>query len=165
MPTPSQNAPRPHVVIVGGGFGGLYAARSLARHPVDITLIDRENYHLFQPLLYQIASAALSAGDIASPIRSILRKYKNIRVLMGEVTDIDMNGKRVMLDRGDFHFDYLIVATGAAVAYFGHDEWAQFAPGLKTLEDALDIRRRIYCAYEDAENHPEGSPERDALAI
>ncbi len=163
MPTPSKTAARPHVVIVGGGFGGLYAARSLAKYPVDITLIDKENYHLFQPLLYQIATAALSAGDIASPIRSILRKYKNIRVLMGEVTDIDMTGKRVMLESGDFHFDYLVVATGATGTYFGHDEWAQFAPGLKTIEDALDIRRRIFQAYESAESHPEGSPMRDAL--
>lgn len=163
MPTSPKNAPRPHVVIVGGGFGGLYAARSLAKHPVDITLIDKENYHLFQPLLYQIASAALSAGDIASPIRSILRKYKNVRVLMGEVKDINMGENRVMLDSGDFRFDYLIVATGATGTYFGHDEWAQFAPGLKTLDDALDIRRRIYSAYETAESHPEGSPERNAL--
>ncbi len=163
MPTPLKNAPRPHVVIIGGGFGGLYAARSLAKYPVDITLIDKENYHLFQPLLYQIATAALSAGDIASPIRSILRKYKNIRVLMGEVTDIDMNGKRVMLESGDFHFDYLVVATGATGTYFGHDEWAQHAPGLKTIEDALDIRRRIFMAYEAAESFPSGSPERDAL--
>ena len=130
MPTSSKNAPRPHVVIVGGGFGGLYAARSLAKYPVDITLLDKENYHLFQPLLYQIATAALSAGDIASPIRSILRKYKNIRVLMGQVNDIDMDGKRVMLERGDFHFDYLVVATGATGTYFGHDEWEQHAPGL-----------------------------------
>ena len=163
MPTPQNSGPRPHVVIVGGGFGGLYAARSLAKYPVDITVIDRENYHLFQPLLYQIATAALSAGDIASPIRSILRKYKNIRVIMGEVTDIDMTGHRVMLDSGDFHFDYLVVATGATGTYFGHDEWAQFAPGLKTIEDALDIRRRIFSAYETAEAHPEGSPERNAL--
>ncbi len=163
MPTPHTSGPRPHVVIVGGGFGGLYAARALAKYPVDITVIDKENYHLFQPLLYQIATAALSAGDIASPIRSILRKYKNIRVIMGEVTDIDMSGHRVMLESGDFHFDYLVVATGATGTYFGHDEWAEFAPGLKTIEDALDIRRRIFQAYETAEAHPEGSPERDAL--
>ncbi|HEX8465637.1 MAG TPA: NAD(P)/FAD-dependent oxidoreductase [Abditibacterium sp.] len=163
MPTPSKTGPRPHVIVVGGGFGGLYAARALAKHPVDITVIDKENYHLFQPLLYQIATAALSAGDIASPIRSILRKYKNIRVLMGEVTDIDIHGKRVILEQGDFHFDYLVVATGATGTYFGHDEWAQHAPGLKTIEDALDIRRRIFCAYETAEAHPAGSPERDAL--
>ena len=162
MLTPLKNSPRPHVVIIGGGFGGLYAARSLAKYPVDITVIDKENYHLFQPLLYQIATAALSAGDIASPIRSILRKYKNVRVIMGEAINIDVAGKRVVLDEGDFHFDYLVVATGATGTYFGHDEWAQFAPGLKSIEDALDIRRRIFSAYEAAERLPEGSPEREA---
>jgi NADH dehydrogenase len=163
MATETKSGPKPHVVIVGGGFGGLYAARTLARHDVDITVIDKENYHLFQPLLYQIATAALSAGDIASPIRSILRKYKNVRVIMGEVTDIDLAGKRVILQDGDFHFDYLVVATGATGTYFGHDEWAEHAPGLKTIEDALDIRRRIFCAYETAEAHPEGSDMRNAL--
>ena len=153
---------RPHVVIIGGGFGGLYAARTLAKYAVDITVIDRDNYHLFQPLLYQVATAALSAGDIASPIRSILRKFKNVRVIMGEVTDIDLNGKRVMLRDGDYHFDYLINAAGATGTYFGHDEWEKYAPGLKTLEDALEIRCRIFCAYETAERLPEESPERDA---
>lgn len=162
-PTQTKKGPRPHVVIIGGGFGGLYAARNLARQNVDITVLDKENYHLFQPLLYQIATAALSAGDIASPIRSILRKWKNVRVLMAEATNIDLAGKRVLTENGDFHFDYLVVATGATGTYFGHDEWAQFAPGLKTIEDALDIRRRIFCAYETAESHPEGSPEREAL--
>ena len=156
------NAPRPHVVIIGGGFGGLYAARTLAKYPVDITIIDKENFHLFQPLLYQVATAALSAGDIASPIRSILRKFKNVRCIMGEVTDIDLDGQRVMLRDGDYHYDYLINAAGAVGTYFGHDEWEKFAPGLKTLEDALDIRRRIFCAYETAERLPENSPERDA---
>ena len=153
---------RPHVVIIGGGFGGLYAARALAKHPIDVTVIDKENYHLFQPLLYQVATAALSAGDIASPIRSILRKFKNVRVIMGEVTDIDLDGKRVMLRDGDYHYDYLINAAGATGTYFGHDEWEKFAPGLKTMEDALDIRRRIFCAYETAERLPEDSDERDA---
>ena len=157
-----DTAARPHVVIIGGGFGGLYAARTLAKTAVDITVIDRDNYHLFQPLLYQVATAALSAGDIASPIRSILRKFKNVRVIMGEVTDIDLDGKRVMLRDGDYHFDYLINAAGATGTYFGHDEWEKFAPGLKTMEDALDIRRRIFCAYETAERLPEDSPERDA---
>ena len=153
---------RPHVVIIGGGFGGLYAARSLAKHPVDITIIDRDNYHLFQPLLYQVATAALSTGDIASPIRSILRKFKNVRVIMGEVTDIDLDGKRIMTENGDYHYDYLVNAAGARSAYFGHDEWEKFAPGLKTMEDALEIRRRIFTAYETAERLPEESAERDA---
>ena len=163
MATPtSSKGPRPHVVIVGGGFGGLYAARALAAYPVDVTVIDKENYHLFQPLLYQVATAALSAGDIASPIRAILRKFKNVRVIMGEVSDIDLTHKRVILRDGDYHFDYLIMATGAVGTYFGHDEWAQHAPGLKTIEDAIDIRRRIFCAYETAERLAEGSTERDA---
>ena len=153
---------KPHIVIVGGGFGGLYAARTLAKYPVDITIIDKENYHLFQPLLYQVATAALSAGDIASPIRSIVRKFKNVRVIMAEVTDIDLSGNRVMTRDGDYHYDFLINAAGATGTYFGHDEWEKFAPGLKTMEDALDIRRRIFCAYETAERLPEDSKERDA---
>lgn len=157
-----DTAARPHVVIIGGGFGGLYAARTLAKYPVDITIIDRENYHLFQPLLYQVATAALSTGDIASPIRSILRKFKNVRAIMGEVTDIDLEGKRVMLRDGDYHYDYLINAAGAKSTYFGHDEWEKYAPGLKTMEDALEIRKRIFCAYETAERLPENSNERDA---
>ena len=162
MPNPTKKAPRPHVVIVGGGFGGLYAARSLAALPLDITVIDKENYHLFQPLLYQVATAALSAGDIASPIRAILRRFKNVRVIMGEVTDIDVAGKRVLLADGGYNYDFLVVATGAGGTYFGHDEWAQHAPGLKTIGDALDIRRRIFSAYETAERMAEGSKEREA---
>ena len=154
--------PKPHVVIIGGGFAGIYAARTLANKPVDVTVIDKENYHLFQPLLYQVATAALSAGDIASPIRSILRRYKNIRVIMGEVTDIDIAQKRVSLRDGDYHFDYLILAAGATGTYFGNDHWAKFAPGLKTVEDAIDIRRRIFCAYETAERLPRDSKEREA---
>ncbi len=160
----NSSGARPHIVIIGGGFGGIYAARYLAKLPVDITVIDRENYHLFQPLLYQVATAALSAGDIASPIRSILRRFKNVRVVMGEVTDIDQNSKRVMLkEGGDYHYDFLIVAAGATGTYFGHDEWAKYAPGLKSIEDALDIRRRILSAYETAERMAEGSQARDAF--
>jgi NADH dehydrogenase len=162
MLTSSKPSPVPHVVIIGGGFAGLYAAKTLANKAVDVTIIDKENYHLFQPLLYQVATAALSAGDIASPIRSILRRYKNIRVIMGEVDDIDLTGKRVLLRDGDYHFDYLILAAGATGTYFGHDEWAKYAPGLKTIEDALDIRRRIFCAYETAERLPLESKEREA---
>ena len=157
-----DNKARPHVVIIGGGFGGLYAARTLAKHPVDITIIDRDNYHLFQPLLYQVATAALSTGDIASPIRSILSKFKNVRCIMAEVTDIDLDGNRIMTRDGDYHYDYLINAAGATKTYFGHDEWEKHAPGLKTMEDALEIRRRIFCAYETAERLPEESKERDA---
>lgn len=163
MANSSSGGPRPHVVVIGGGFGGLYAARELAKQDLDITVLDKQNYHLFQPLLYQIATAALSAGDIASPIRSILRRYKNVRVLMGEVTDIDLAQKRVIVENGDFRYDYLVVATGATGTYFGHDEWAKYAPGLKTIEDAIDIRRRIFSAYEQAELHPENSDARNAL--
>ncbi len=157
-----DNTARPHVAIIGGGFGGLYAARTLAKYPVDITIIDRDNYHLFQPLLYQVATAALSTGDIASPIRSILSKFKNVRCIMAEVTDIDLDGNRIMTRDGDYHYDYLINAAGATGTYFGHDEWEKYAPGLKTLEDALEIRRRIFSAYETAERLPKESDERHA---
>ncbi|MGH2353024.1 MAG: NAD(P)/FAD-dependent oxidoreductase [Chloroflexota bacterium] len=141
----------PHVVIVGGGFGGLYAARAMARHPVRVTVIDRHNYHLFQPLLYQVATAALSPGEIAAPIRSILRKHPNVDVILGEAMAIDLAGRRVVLQDDEVPYHYLILATGASHAYFGHDEWEPFAPGLKSIDDALEIRRRILSAYEAAE--------------
>ena len=122
------------MVVVGGGFGGLYAARSLARHPVRVVLIDRVNYHLFQPLLYQVATAALSPGDIAEPLRAILRKYRNVEVLLGEVTRIDPDAHRVTLaDGAQFTYDYLVLASGARHSYFGHPEWEPLAPGLKSL--------------------------------
>jgi len=140
------------VVIVGGGFGGLYCARALARAPVTITLVDRKNYHTFQPLLYQVATAALSPGDIASPIRSILRRFENVEVLLGEVVGFELDQRRVMLkDGGELAYDYLVVAPGAQHSYFGHDEWEPAAPGLKTIEDALELRRRVLLAYEVAE--------------
>jgi NADH:quinone reductase (non-electrogenic) len=148
----------PHVVIVGGGFGGLYAARALKRAPVQLTLIDRRNYHLFQPLLYQVATAALDSSDIAYPIRAALRWQRNARVLLAHVTAIDTHSKKVILDDGDISYDYLIVSTGATHSYFGHDDWAKDAPGLKSIEDALDIRRRVLLAYEAAEREPD--PER-----
>jgi NADH dehydrogenase len=140
-----------HVVIIGGGFGGLDAARALAGAPVQLTLIDRHNYHLFQPLLYQVATASLSPGDIASPIRWVLRKQKNVQVLLAEARAIDAPERRVVLDRGELTYDYLLVATGAAHSYFGHQDWEARAPGLKTLDDALEIRRRVLLAYEAAE--------------
>ena len=138
--------------MIGGGFGGLYAARALRRAPVAITLIDRKNHHNFQPLLYQVATAGLSPGDIARPIREILRHQKNAEVLMAEVTGFDLARKVVKLaSGGELPYDWLIVASGARHSYFGHDEWEKLAPGLKTLEDALDMRRRILLAFEHAE--------------
>jgi NADH:ubiquinone reductase (H+-translocating) len=143
---------QPEIIIVGGGFGGLYAARALGSLPVHITLVDRKNHHTFQPLLYQVATAGLSPADIAGPIRRILRKYRNVEVLLGEVTGIDPQRRRVALRDGiELGYDYLVLAAGATHAYFGHDGWAPFAPGLKTIEDALEIRRRILLAYELAE--------------
>jgi NADH dehydrogenase len=149
----------PHVVIIGGGFGGLYAARALRHAPVRVTLIDRRNHHLFQPLLYQVAAAGLNPSDIAAPIRAVLRSQKNVTVLLGEVRTIDAAGKRVLLtDDGELTYDWLIVAAGATHSYFGHDDWEPFAPGLKTIEDALEIRRRVLFAFEAAEREPD--PER-----
>ncbi|MGH8051912.1 MAG: NAD(P)/FAD-dependent oxidoreductase [Arenimonas sp.] len=141
----------PHVLVLGGGFGGLWATRALASAGVRITLVDRTNHHLFQPLLYQVATAGLSAPDIAAPLRHILRRQKNATVLLGEVKAIDPEARKVFLEQGDIEYDYLIVATGASHAYFGHQEWAAHAPGLKTLEDAFAIRARILNAFEAAE--------------
>lgn len=145
----SQDKPR--IVIVGAGFGGLNAARTLAKAPVQVTLIDRQNYHTFQPLLYQVATAGLSPGEIAAPVRSIFRSHKNVEVLMAEVTGFDLERRIVETPDADIPYDYLIVAAGASHAYFGHDDWEPFAPGLKTIEDALEIRRRVLLAFELAE--------------
>ena len=139
------------VVIIGGGFGGLYAAKTLAKASVRITLVDRRNYHLFQPLLYQVATAALNPSDIAAPIRAVLRKQKNVSVIMGDATGIDLDRKIVRLADGELAYDILIIATGATHSYFGHPEWEENAPGLKTIEDALEIRRRVLRAFEAAE--------------
>lgn len=141
----------PHVVILGGGFGGLTAARRLAGSHARITLVDRQNHHLFQPLLYQVATASLAAPSIAAPLRHIVRKQRNLTVLLEEVTDVDVVRKTVHCGARTLDYDYLVVATGATHSYFGHDEWARFAPALKTLDDALLIRRRVLCAFERAE--------------
>jgi NADH dehydrogenase len=145
--------PMPQVVIVGAGFGGLNAALELGHAPVQITLIDRRNHHTFQPLLYQVATAGLSAGEIAAPIRWILSGCRNIEVLLEEVHEFDLERRVVKLADRELPYDYLIVAAGASHAYFGHDEWEPMAPGLKTIEDALEIRRRVLLAFELAERH------------
>jgi NADH dehydrogenase len=141
----------PHVVIVGGGFAGLAAARGLRRGRVRVTLLDRRNHHVFQPLLYQVATAGLGAPDIAAPIRGILSRQRNTTVLLGEVTAVDAAARTLVLADGALGYDYLVLATGATHSYFGHPEWARHAPGLKSLEDALDIRRRMLLAFERAE--------------
>ena len=142
---------KPRVVIIGAGFGGLEAAKKLACEAVRVTVVDRTNYHLFQPLLYQVATAALSPADIAAPVRAILSKCKNMEVILAEVQSIDVNAKKVKMADGEVDYDYLIVATGARHSYFGHPEWEKLAPGLKSLEDAVEIRRRILMAFEYAE--------------
>jgi len=143
----------PNVVVIGGGFGGLYAARTLRRQPVRITLIDRKNHHTFQPLLYQVATAGLSPGDIAAPIRWVMRDSPNVEVLLGEAVGFDLERRVVQLTDREISYDYLIVAAGARHAYFGHEEWEPLAPGLKTIEDALEMRRRVLLAFELAERH------------
>ena len=153
------------IIIVGGGFAGLNAARSLRRADVQITLVDRRNFHLFQPLLYQVATGGLSPGNIASPLRSILRRQRNVEVLLAEVTDFDLAGRRLLLADGDVNYDTLVVCTGAQTGYFGRDEWSEVAPGLKTIEDALDIRRRILSAFEAAERETDPQRRRDWLTF
>jgi NADH dehydrogenase len=156
----------PHVVIVGGGFGGLWAARALRRAPVSVTLIDRRNHHVFQPLLYQVATAALSPADVSGPIRSILRKQSATEVRMAEVTGFDLPGRQVVLADGQsVAYDYLVVATGATHAYFGHPEWEPLAPGLKTIEDATEIRRRFLLAFEAAEQEEDPEEQRALLTF
>ena len=166
MPGAASTPPRPRVVILGGGFGGMHAARALRNAPVDVTVIDRTNHHLFQPLLYQVATATLAPSDITVPIRWVLRGVRNATVLLGEARAIDLAARTVILD--DDHlavaYDYLIVATGARHSYFGHDEWEVHAPGLKTLDDALEIRRRFLLSFELAERC-ETEAERSALQV
>ena len=151
---------RPRVVIVGGGFAGLQAAHVLRRAPVDVTLLDRRNHHVFQPLLYQVATAGLSAPEIAAPLRRVLRRQANAVVLMAEVVSVDVARRMVVLADGETPYDYLILATGATHSYFGHDEWARYAPGLKSIEDALEIRRRLFVAFERAERETDAAVRR-----
>jgi NADH dehydrogenase len=159
------NRTRPRVVIIGAGFGGLSAARALRKAPVDVTVIDRRNYHLFQPLLYQVATAGLSPADIASPIRAILRDQRNTSVLLARVEAVDRAARCVIADGCTVPFDYLVVASGARHAYFGHEEWEPVAPGLKKIEDATDIRRNILLAFEKAETEPDPAERARLLTL
>lgn len=160
-----NNYTTPHVVIVGGGFGGLSAARALRLAPVHVTLIDRTNHHLFQPLLYQVAMAGLSPADIAAPIRSILRKQKNVNVLLDEVVSVDLAASKIKLRASEMSYDYLILATGGRTSYFGHDEWEKFAPGLKDLDDAVEIRRRVLLAFEQAEKETDPQRKKELMTF
>lgn len=159
------STPRPQVVILGGGFGGLNATRALARAPVRVTLVDRANHHVFQPLLYQVAGATLSGPDIAAPLRHIVRRQRNVTVWMEEATSIDIAARRVRAGEQTIAYDYLVVATGSTHAYFGHDAWEKDAPGLKTMNDALAIRRRILSAFEAAEREPDPVKRAEWLAF
>lgn len=169
--TPAKNTHQktttvPHVVIVGGGFGGLRAAKELGKQPVEVTIIDRNNFHLFQPMLYQVATAGLSPADIASPIRAILEGQRNTGVLMAEVTGIDVQKQQVVMeDQHTLHYDYLILATGATSNYFGHPEWQHLAPGLKSVNDALTVRRTVLSAFEAAEREPDEQKRRALLTF
>jgi NADH:ubiquinone reductase (H+-translocating) len=156
------------VVVIGGGFAGLQAVRALRRAPVEVTLVDRRNFHLFQPLLYQVATGALAAAEIATPLRALLKRQRNARVVLGEVSGFDLRRRRVLLDGGNttaIEYDTLVVAAGAAHAYFGHDEWRHSAPGLKSLEDAIEIRRRILTAFEAAEREHDETRRRGLLTF
>jgi NADH:ubiquinone reductase (H+-translocating) len=156
---------RHHVVILGGGFGGLAAAHALGGRPVRVTIVDRRNHHVFQPLLYQVATAGLSATDIAAPIRRIVQRHSNVDVLLAEARGIDLERRQVLLDDGAIGYDSLVVATGATHSYFGHDEWAEHAPGLKTLEDALVIRKRVLLAFEKADRELDEARRREWLTF
>ncbi len=155
----------PRVIIIGGGFGGLEAAKALRKADVRVTLLDRQNHHLFQPLLYQVATAALSPADIAEPLRHILRKQENAEVILGEAERIDVHRKKVITPDGELDYDFLIVAAGARHSYFGHEKWEKFAPGLKSLDDALEIRRRMLLAFEIAEKTDDDEERRAAMTF
>ncbi|HRI11347.1 MAG TPA: FAD-dependent oxidoreductase, partial [Nannocystaceae bacterium] len=161
MPAPT----RPRVVIIGGGFGGLKAARALRKADVQLTLVDRRNHHLFQPLLYQVATAGLTGPDISAPIRQVLRRQQNATVFLAEVRAIDVAARRLTLDEGSLDYDYLIVAAGADNTYFGNDAWAAHAPGLKSIDDALEVRRRVLLAFEAAERETDPGRRRACLTF
>ncbi len=161
----AREKPRPRVVIVGGGFGGLHAAKALRKEPVEVVLIDRHNHHLFQPLLYQLATGGLSSGDIAPPLRWILRRQKNTTVLLAEAIDLDVEGHRVLLIDGELTYDTLILAVGSNQSYFGNDAWKPYAPGLKTVADAAEIRSRVFCAFEAAEKEKDPAERRAWLSF
>ena len=165
MKRKEQLQSEPRVIVVGAGFGGLYAARALRHSTVRITVIDRHNYHLFQPLLYQVATAGLSPSDIAYPIRSVLRRQKNTRVFLAEAIAVDMEARRVILQDGEIEYDYLILATGASHSYFGHPGWEVYAPGLKSVDDAIEIRRRILYAFERAERETDPARRQALLSF
>ncbi|AKG23535.1 NAD(P)/FAD-dependent oxidoreductase [Calothrix sp. 336/3] len=160
-----ENHQRHQVVIVGGGFGGLYTAKALAKADVDVTLIDKRNFHLFQPLLYQVATGTLSPGDISSPLRAVLSKSKNTKVLLGEVNDINPETQQVIMGDETVPYDTLVIATGANHSYFGNDSWKDLAPGLKTVEDAIEMRRRIFSAFEAAEKETDPEKRRALLTF
>ena len=161
----SSERKKPQVIIIGAGFGGLEAAKKLACKDVRLTIIDRTNYHLFQPLLYQVATAALSPADIAAPIRAILSKCRNVEVVLAEVESVDVETRQVKTPDRIFDYDYLIVATGARHSYFGHEEWEKLAPGLKSLEDAVELRRRILLAFEFAEKTTDEAARQAAMTF
>lgn len=163
--TAAHGDARPRVAIVGAGFGGLSAAQALAKAPVDVTLIDRRNYHLFQPLLYQVATAGLSPADIAYPIRGIVSRHRNVSVVLGKVTGVDLPARAVLIGERRVPYDYLVIATGARHAYFGHDEWEAYAPGLKKIDDATEIRRRVLLAFERAEASDDEAERRRLLTF
>lgn len=164
-PLADRQEPRPHIVIIGGGFGGIHAAKTLATAPVRVTVVDKRNFHLFQPLLYQVATATLAPSDIAYPIRAILRDQPNTTVLLDEVTAIDVPQQTVQLKHGRLDYDYLIVAAGSQGTWFGHEEWAPHAPGLKSMEEALDVRQRVLAAFERAEREPDPGRQRQLLTF
>src|SRR5215469_3295020 len=161
----AQNLSWPHVVVIGGGFAGINAAKALSGKPVKVTVVDRKNHHTFQPLLYQVALAVLSPAEIASPIRSVMKRARNVQVLLGEVTGFDLQKRLIRMGNIELGYDYLIIDAGATHAYFGHPEWEKIAPGLKTIEDALEIRRRVLLAFEVAEREAIAQGSHSALSF